>query len=116
VKDCESFIAWKPRQRSAGKYACFAVALRGSDTAIGLSDARAGAGLRHGGMGLAIGSGGYWHRRVFQDGAENAGDVFAFDQVVCPARSASRHQETLAANGALRKIGAVAKGGCASRS
>src|SRR2546425_12133749 len=36
VEGFERFIAWTLRQRQAGSYVCFAVAVEGSDTAIGL--------------------------------------------------------------------------------
>src|SRR5262249_11315731 len=36
----EKFIAWTHGQRVAGRYACFAVVLRGSDAAIGLFQIR----------------------------------------------------------------------------
>ena len=36
VEGFENFIVWTHRQRAAGAYACFAVTLKGYDTAIGL--------------------------------------------------------------------------------
>src|SRR5450631_2234793 len=36
VEGFEKFIAWTLRQRTAGTYACFAVTLKGFDTAIGI--------------------------------------------------------------------------------
>ena len=36
VEGFKGFIAWTLRQRTAGTYACFAVTLKGSDTAIGI--------------------------------------------------------------------------------
>ena len=55
VEGFERFIAWTLRQRTAGTYACFAVTLKGFDTAIGIFQVRADAswirdrrvGLRH---------------------------------------------------------------------
>jgi len=40
VEGFERFIAWTLRQRNAGTYACFAVTLQGSETAIGIFQVR----------------------------------------------------------------------------
>src|SRR5579862_9552474 len=40
VEGFEKFIAWTHRQRLAGSYVCFAVTLRGYDTAIGIIQVR----------------------------------------------------------------------------
>src|SRR5437588_1840075 len=40
VEGFEKFIAWTHRQRAVGAYACFAVTLRGFDTAIGIFQLR----------------------------------------------------------------------------
>src|SRR5262249_49173175 len=40
VEGFEKFIAWTHRQRAAGAYVCFAVTLRGYDTAIGIFQVR----------------------------------------------------------------------------
>src|ERR1700730_10631149 len=40
VDGFERFIAWTLRQRAAGTYACFAVTIRGFDTAIGIFQVR----------------------------------------------------------------------------
>src|SRR6187549_2483159 len=40
VSGFEQFIAWTLRQRRAGTYACFAVTVRGYDTAIGIFQLR----------------------------------------------------------------------------
>ena len=40
VEGFERFIAWAQRQRAAGSYVCFAVTLRGFDTAIGIFQVR----------------------------------------------------------------------------
>ena len=40
VEGFERFIAWTARQRSAGAYICFAVTLKGYDTAIGIFQIR----------------------------------------------------------------------------
>src|SRR4030095_16215646 len=40
IEGFENFIAWTHRQRAAGAYACFAVTLKGYETAIGLFQVR----------------------------------------------------------------------------
>src|SRR6184192_2258712 len=40
VEGFERFIAWTHRERAAGKYACFAVTMKGYDTAIGIFQVR----------------------------------------------------------------------------
>jgi len=50
VEGFEKFIAWTHRQREAGQYICFAVMPKGSASAIGLFQVRAG--IWHCGMGL----------------------------------------------------------------
>ena len=65
VEGFERFIAWTLRQRQAGTYACFAVTLEGSDTAIGIFQLReleAGFGTAE--WGFAIGSSYLGNRRV----------------------------------------------------
>jgi RimJ/RimL family protein N-acetyltransferase len=109
VDGFERFIAWTHRQRTAGSYACFAVTLKGDDTAIGIFQLRElepGFGTAE--WGFAIGSP-YWGTGVFQDGAELLVG-FAFDTVGVhrlEARAAVRNGR---GNGALRKIGAVQEG------
>ena len=109
VEGFERFIAWTLRQRQAGTYACFAVTLEGSDTAIGIFQLRElepGFGTAE--WGFAIGSS-YWGTGVFQKGAELMIN-FAFETVGVhrlEARAAVRNGR---GNGALRKIGAVQEG------
>jgi ribosomal-protein-alanine N-acetyltransferase len=109
VEGFEKFIAWTIRQRRAGTYACFAVTLEGSDTAIGIFQLRQlepGFGTAE--WGFAIGSP-YWGTGVFQKGAELVIN-FAFDTVGVhrlEARAAVRNGR---GNGALKKIGAVQEG------
>jgi RimJ/RimL family protein N-acetyltransferase len=109
VEGFERFIAWTHRQRQAGSYACFAVTVRGSDTAIGIFQLRAlESGFGTAEWGFAIGSA-YWGTGVFADGAELLLN-FAFDTVGVhrlEARAAVRNGR---GNGALRKIGAVPEG------
>jgi RimJ/RimL family protein N-acetyltransferase len=109
VEGFERFIAWAHRQRRAGSYVCFAVTLKGDDTAIGIFQLRElepGFGTAE--WGFAIGSP-YWGTGVFQEGAELLVD-FAFEAVEVhrlEARAAVRNGR---GNGALRKIGAVQEG------
>ena len=109
IEGFERFIAWTIRQRTAGTYACFAVTVDGSDTAIGIFQLRElepGFGTAE--WGFAIGSP-YWGTGVFQKGAELVIN-FAFDAVGVhrlEARAAVRNGR---GNGALRKIGAVQEG------
>jgi hypothetical protein len=70
VEGFEKFIEWTLRQRTAGTYACFAVTLKGFDTAIGIFQVRAGdAGFETAEWGFAVGSA-FWGTGVFQEGAE----------------------------------------------
>jgi len=109
VEGFERFIAWTHRQRTAGSYACFAITLKGDDTAIGIFQLReleAGFGTAE--WGFAIGSA-FWGTGVFQEGAELVVN-FAFDMVGVhrlEARAAVRNGR---GNGALRKLGAVQEG------
>src|SRR6185295_6910858 len=109
VEGFERFIAWTLRQRRVGSYACFAVTIEGSDTAIGIFQLRElepGFGTAE--WGFAIGSP-YWGTGAFVEGAELM-VTFAFETVGVhrlEARAAVRNGR---GNGALRKIGAVQEG------
>ena len=109
VDGFERFIAWTLRQRAAGTYACFAVTLDATDTAIGIFQLRQlepGFGTAE--WGFALGSA-YWGTGVFQEGAELL-VRFAFETVGVhrlEARAAVRNGR---GNGALRKIGAMQEG------
>jgi len=109
VEGFERFIAWTIRQRTAGAYACFAVTMKGADTAIGIFQLRElepGFGTAE--WGFAIGSP-YWGSGAFLDGAHLM-VRFAFETVGVhrlEARAAVRNGR---GNGALRKIGAVQEG------
>ena len=109
VEGFEKFIAWTLRQRTAGTYACFAVTLKGSDTAIGIFQMREmEPGFATGEWGFAIGSP-FWGTGVFKEAAELVLE-FAFETVGVhrlEARSAVRNGR---GNGALRKLGAVQEG------
>jgi ribosomal-protein-alanine N-acetyltransferase len=106
VEGFERFIAWTLRQRTAGTYACFAVTLRGFDTAIGIFQIRElqpGFGTAE--WGFVIGSP-FWGTGVFQEGAEMVLD-FAFDTIGVHRLEARAAVLNGRGNGALRKIGAV---------
>jgi RimJ/RimL family protein N-acetyltransferase len=109
VEGFEKFIAWTQRQRRAGAYACFAVTVDATDTAIGIFQLRElEPGFKTAEWGFAIGSA-YWGTGVFQQGAELMVH-FAFDTVGVhrlEARAAVRNGR---GNGALRKIGAIQEG------
>ena len=105
----ERFIAWTLLQRRAGTYACFAVTLDASDTAVGIFQLRSlETGFGTAEWGFAIGSP-YWGSSAFQEGAELMVQ-FAFDAVGVhrlEARAAVRNER---GNAALRKLGAVREG------
>jgi len=109
VEGFERFIAWTHRMRQLGTYACFAVTVGDSDTAIGIFQVRElepGFGTAE--WGFAIGSP-FWGTGVFVDGAELT-MRFAFETIGVhrlEARAAVRNGR---GNGALRKLGAVQEG------
>jgi ribosomal-protein-alanine N-acetyltransferase len=106
VEGFENFIAWTLRQRTAGKYVCFAVTLKKFDTAIGifqLRETEPGFGTAE--WGFAIGSA-FWGAGVFQDGAELA-LAFAFETLNVHRLEARAAVVNGRGNGALLKVGAV---------
>jgi RimJ/RimL family protein N-acetyltransferase len=106
VEGFERFIAWTLRQRAAGTYACFAVTLRGFDTAVGIFQIReTEAGFGTAEWGFAVGSA-FWGTGVFQDGAELVLD-FAFETLGAHRLEARAAVLNGRGNGALQKIGAV---------
>ncbi len=105
----ERFIAWTHRMRRAGTYACFAVTLAGSDTAIGIFQVRElepGFGTAE--WGFAIASA-FWGTGVFEDGAELVID-FAFERIGVHRLEARAAVQNGRGNCALRKLGAVPEG------
>jgi RimJ/RimL family protein N-acetyltransferase len=109
VEGFEKFIAWTLRQRRAGSYACFAVTLDNTDTAIGIFQLRElepGFGTAE--WGFAIGSA-YWGTGVFQEGAELLIN-FAIETVGVHRLEARAAIKNGRGNGALRKMGAVQEG------
>jgi RimJ/RimL family protein N-acetyltransferase len=106
VEGFERFIAWALRQQALGSYACYAVTLRGFDTAIGLFQVREmerGFGTAE--WGFALGSA-FWGTGLFQESAELVLE-FVFETLGVhrlEARAAVLNKRGI---GALRKIGAV---------
>jgi [ribosomal protein S5]-alanine N-acetyltransferase len=107
VEGFEKFIDWAQRQRRAGTYTCFAVTLRGFDTAIGIFQIRGSetAGFETAEWGFAIGSA-FWGTGVFQEGAEMLLE-FAFDTLHVRRLEARCAVQNGRGNGALIKVGAV---------
>jgi ribosomal-protein-alanine N-acetyltransferase len=109
VEGFERFIAWTLRQRTAGTYACFAVTLKGFDTAIGIFQVReTEPGFGTAEWGFAIGSP-FWGTGVFEEAAQLVLE-FAFDTLDVhrlEARAAVRNGR---GTGALLKLGAVPEG------
>ena len=108
VEGFERFIAWTVRQRAGGTYACFAVTVRGFDTAIGIFQVRdLGRGFESAEWGFAIGSA-FWGTGVFEDGAKLV-VAFAFGTLGVQRLEARAAVLNGRGNAALRKIGAVAE-------
>ena len=109
VEGFEKFIAWTLRMRDLGTYACFAVTVGDSDTAIGIFQLRElEPGFATAEWGFAIGSA-FWGTGVFADGAELL-VRFAFETVGVHRLEARAAVKNGRGNGALRKIGAVQEG------
>ena len=109
VEGFERFIAWTRRQRIAGTYACFAVTLKGFDTAIGIFQVRqTEPGFGTAEWGFAIGSP-FWGTGVFTEGAELMLE-FAFDTLGVHRLEARAAVQNGRGNGALLKVGAVQEG------
>ena len=103
------FIAWAHRQREAGAYVCFAVTLRGFDTAIGIFQVRQlDPTFETAEWGFAIGSA-FWGTGVFQDGATQVLD-FTFDVLGVHRLEARAALLNGRGNAALVKLGAVKEG------
>jgi ribosomal-protein-alanine N-acetyltransferase len=107
VEGFEKFIEWAGRQRAAGTYTCFAVTLKGYDTAIGIFQIRGSetAGFETAEWGFAIGSA-FWGTGVFQEGAQMLLE-FAFDTLRVRRLEARAAVQNGRGNGALIKVGAV---------
>jgi RimJ/RimL family protein N-acetyltransferase len=106
VEGFERFIAWTHRQRAAGAYVCYAVTLRGHDTAIGIFQLRRlDAAFNLAEWGFALGSP-FWGTGIFEESARLVLD-FAFDAIGVRRLEARAAVLNGRGNGALRKIGAV---------
>jgi [ribosomal protein S5]-alanine N-acetyltransferase len=106
VEGFKKFIEWTHHQWMAGTYACFAVTLKGFDTAIGIFQIRANdVGFETSEWGFAIGSA-FWGTGVFQEGAEMLLE-FAFDTLHVRRLEARAAVQNGRGNGALIKVGAV---------
>ena len=106
IEGFEKFIAWTLRQRAAGTYACYAVTVKGFDTAIGIFQIRElepGFGTAE--WGFAIGSA-FWGTGVFEEAANLLLD-FAFETLEVNRLEARAAVLNGRGNGALRKLGAV---------
>jgi ribosomal-protein-alanine N-acetyltransferase len=109
VDGFERFIDWAARQRTAGAYACFAVTLAESDTAIGIFQIRStepGFGTAE--WGFALGQD-FWGAGVFKEAAGLVMD-FAFGTIGVHRLEARAALRNARGNGALRKIGARQEG------
>ena len=109
VDGFDRFIAWTLGQQSVGTYACFAVTIDATDTAIGIFQLRKlepGFGTAE--WGFVLGSA-HWGTGVFQEGAELL-VAFAFGTVGVHRLEARAAVRNVRGNGALRKIGAVQEG------
>jgi RimJ/RimL family protein N-acetyltransferase len=100
------FIEWTQQQRRVGVYACFAVTLRGFDTAIGIFQVhQVESGFQTAEWGFAIGSP-FWGSGVFQESAQLMLE-FVFDTLDVHRLEARAAVQNGRGNSALRKVGAV---------
>ena len=109
VEGFERFIAWTLQQRLEGAYVCFAITLKGFDTANGLIQIRArDIGFDTAEWGFATGSA-FWGTGVFGAAATLALD-FAFDTLETHRLEARASLKNGRGQGALLKLGAVKEG------
>src|SRR5436190_20037147 len=109
IEGFERFIGWTMRQRSAGAYICFAVTLKGYDTALGIFQIRnLSVGFETAEWGFAIGSP-FWGTGVFEQGAALTLQ-FAFETLGVHRLEARAALKNGRGNGALQKLGAVQEG------
>ena len=106
VEGFERFIGWTQRQRAAGTYVCYAITLRGFDTAIGIIQVRQlEQSFETAEWGFILGSA-FWGTGVFQESAELVLD-FAFETLGVQRLEARAAVLNGRGNGALLKVGAV---------
>ena len=109
VEGFERFIAWTHRERTAGKYACFAVTVKGFDTAIGIFQVRdLGTSFDTAEWGFAIGSQ-FWGTGLFEACA-NLVLEFTFETLGVRRLEARAAVQNGRGHGALVKMGAVQEG------
>jgi ribosomal-protein-alanine N-acetyltransferase len=109
IEGFERFIAWTLRERAAGKYVCYAVTIKGYDTAIGIFQVRElEPCFSTAEWGFAIASA-FWGTGVFQESAELVME-FAFETLGVHRLEARAAVKNGRGNGALLKIGAVQEG------
>ncbi len=106
VAGFERFIAWTHRERTAGRYACFAVVPDGETAAVGIFQVRRLEG-RDGvaEWGFILGHA-YWGTGLFLTGAQRVVD-FAFEAMGLDRLEARAAVQNGRGNGALAKLGAV---------
>jgi len=109
VEGFERFIAWAQRERSAGRYICFAVVPAGHHTAVGIFQVRiTDPGCAVAEWGFAIGSP-FWGTGLFQQAATPI-LTFTFEVLGVQRLEARAAVANRRGNGALRKMGAVQEG------
>jgi RimJ/RimL family protein N-acetyltransferase len=109
VEGFERFIAWTNHERTAGRYACFAVVPDGLDTAVGIFQIRQlDPTFDTAEWGFAIGAP-FWGTGVFMDAAR-ATVEFAFQTIGVHRLEARAAVANGRGNGALAKVGAVKEG------
>lgn len=103
------FVRWTERRRAEGRYACFAIVPSGQDAAVGFFQIRKGEpGADVAEWGFVLGRP-FWGTGVFTEGAGLLMG-FAFGCMGIRRLEARAITENGRANGALRKLGAVAEG------
>ncbi|MFN7917756.1 MAG: GNAT family protein [Vicinamibacterales bacterium] len=119
IEGFERFIAASQRMRAAGEGACFAITLKGYDTAIGIFQVRQivpcedeakqfGGTIDTAEWGFALGSP-FWGAGIFEQGAALVIE-FAFEHIRVNRLEARCAAKNGRGNKALRKVGAVAEG------
>jgi len=109
VEGFERFIEWAQRERSAGRYICFAVVPAGHHTAVGIFQVcLADRSCAVAEWGFAIGSP-FWGTGLFQQAAKPI-LTFTFEVLGVQRLEARAAVVNGRGNGALRKIGAVQEG------
>lgn len=109
VEGFERFITWARAERTAGRYACFALVPAGMETAIGLFQVRQlEPGFATAEWGFALGSA-FWGKGLFVDAGELVVN-FALNTLGVRRLEARAAVANGRGNGALRKLGAVQEG------